>query len=493
MMFFGSSNALAMGLPVIPGAPPEAEGPPPYFEESDYQLMMRFNPGSDVGRESMMRDVIASVILQAIADETFFPRELPLQEVSLGRPGYRGAFSENEKGLVDVGGIDPGMVERARVAGIVLEQELPLLSTLTQDALAEGVSKRGMWRQALRQLQSAGYALDTETGMLTSSSGETVAVNLAIIGTSLSQRQSKAIEAAAQDLLRLGFRVQTQHSGRTLSVMKMENLDLSIGLEKPGKRVSLLNWMSLDWQGTPVGTFAPELAELEPRAELTAYTLLDRYLARSGYAVAIAETPPLVDFDTRTERAIQWRKFEALAYVGSVCGDYSSTRFRNELDGMLWFDGVNNLLVFGLPVQGGDPREMRLRVNMLPSQIAIPDMGLMRLTLKPGDETGFPEELKAQLPLDVDLQREGVLLNITDPFAYLSFVAAVRTVAPLALSRKSLDVTYYRKVAGELREVEPRVSFGFLREHRLTGAPLCVARLATSSTPLVFSDLAKAE
>ncbi|MCA1772267.1 MAG: hypothetical protein LC677_06510 [Halomonas sp.] len=469
----------------------------PFFEESDAELVLRFNPGSDAVKDPVIRDVVAAVMLLGIADEAVFPRTAGSTNLELSAPAFTGPIMEYHKALVDFAGPDASIEALAEATGMVPGNEIPLLSGLDASAMAELGNGRAVMRQGFRQLTEAGYTVSSEARLLTAE-GAPVELDVFIATPFLTLQQRNALRAAAEYMMRLGITVRVQESADPDTTTLLEESDAMIALEDSNLYATLLKWVLLmGWDETPVDAFVDGLPKpLSPHQEITAFALLDKYLTATGYAVSLAHTAPVGDYSDAALRAVLWRTAETRAYLSKVCGEEGRGLFAGYTETELVFRSQDHPLVMYLPKKGGLGKELRVALLATEEQVGISDQGVVRLQPVEFDETSGDEKLWERLPIDIPVERLGRTLVLKDPAAYLDLARRVN-LAPSGDSVTTVPMLFQERIEGELRTQQPvrdhLISADALMDHEFAGVPSCAAKIFHGGEALTFSRLAVVE
>lgn len=467
----------------------------PFFEESDAELVLRFNPGSEAVADPAIRDVVAAVMLLGIADEAIFPRTAGSTNLELSAPAFTGPIMEYRKALVDFAGPDASIEALAEASGMIHGNDIPVLSSLGPAAMAEVGSGRAVLRQGFRRLTEAGYTLGSGARLL-SEDGSPVEIDIAIAAPFLTSQQRHALRAATTNMLRLGITVDVRESVDPDTTPVLKESDAMIALEDSNLYETLLGWvLSLDWDNTPVDAFIDGLPKpLTPHQEITVFKLLDDYLTAMGYAVSLAHTTPVGDYADSAERTLLWRTAETRAYLSRVCGEEWRSLYTGYTETELVFRRQDHPLVMYLPKQGGAGKNLRVALLVTEEQVGIPDQGVVRL--QPVDFHDVPrdETLWDRRPIDMPVERLGRTLVLKDPDAYLDVARRVNLVSN---GVTTVPMLFQQSIDGELRTQQPVrdhfISADALTDHEFAGVPLCAVKIYDGEEALIFSNLASGE
>lgn len=466
----------------------------PFFEESEAELVLRFNPGSDAVADPVIRDVVAAVMLLGIADEAIFPRTAGSSNLELSAPAFTGPVTEYRKALADFAGPDASIEALAQASGMIPGNGIPVLSSLDPAAMAGVGNGRAVLRQSFQRLTEAGYTLGSGARLL-SEDGSPVEIDIAIAAPFLTPQQRHALRAATTNMMRLGITVHVRESVDPDTTPVLKESDAMIALEDSNLYETLLGWvLSLDWDNTPVDVFIKGLPKpLSPHQELTVFALLDEYLTATGYAVSLAHTTPVGNYADSAERAVLWRTAETRAYLSRVCGEDWRNLFTGYTETELVFRSQDHPLVMYLPKQGGAGKDLRVALLATEEQVGIPNQGVVRVQLVDLQDASLDERLRDRLPIDIPVERLGRTLVMKDPAAYLDFAWWVNFLSPTDATTTA-PMLFQERIDGELRTQQPvrdhLVSADALMNHEFAGVPLCAAKIFHGDEALTFSHLA---
>ena len=466
----------------------------PFFEESEAELVLRFNPGSEAVADPVIRDVVAAVMLLGIADEAIFPRTAGSSNLELSAPAFTGPVTEYRKALVDFAGPDASIEALAQASGLTPGNGMSVLSGLDPTAMAGVGNGRAVLRQGYQRLTEAGYTVGSGAQLL-SEDGSPVEIDIAIAAPFLTPQQRHALRAAAENMMRLGITVHVRESVDPDTTPVLKESDAMIALEDSNLYETLLGWvLSLDWDNTAVDAFTEGLPKpLTPHQELTVFALLDDYLTAMGYAVSLAHTTPVGDYAESAERALLWRTAETRAYLSRVCGEDWRNLFTGYTETELVFRRQDHPLVMYLPKQGGAGKELRVALLATEEQVGIPDQGVVRVQAVGLHDASLDERLRDRLPIDIPVERLGRTLVMKDPGTYLDFARWVNFLSPTD-GVTTASMLFQAHIDGELRTQQPvqdhLVSADALMNHEFAGVPLCAAKIFRGDEALTFSHLA---
>lgn len=469
----------------------------PFFEESEAELVLRFNPGSDAVADPVIRDVVAAVMLLGIADEAVFPRTAGSTNLKLSTPAFTGPIMEYHKALVDFAGPDASMEALADASGMTPGNDIPVLSGLDPAAMAEVGNGRAVLRQGFRRLTEAGYTLGSEARLLTAD-GMPVELDISIATPFLTLQQRNALGAAAEYIMRLGITVRVRESADPDTTTLLEESDAMIALEDSNLYATLIKWVLwLDWNDTPVQVFIDGLPKpLSHHQEITAFALLDAYLTAMGYAVSLAHTTPVGDYADSAVRGVLWRTAETRAYLAKVCGEDWRNLFTGYTETELVFRRQDHPLMMYLPKKGGSGQDLRVALLATEEQVGIPDQGVVRLQPVDIHDAHRDEKLWERLPIDIPVERLGRTLVLKDPAVYLDFARWVNLAHP-SDGVPTVPMLFQESIDGELRTQQPVqdhfISADALTDHELAGVPSCAAKIFHGDEALTFSPLASVE
>jgi hypothetical protein len=469
----------------------------PFFEESEAELVLRFNPGSEAVADPAIRDVVAAVMLLGIADEAIFPRTAGSSNLELSAPAFTGPITEYRKALADFDGPDASIAALADASGMTPGNGMPVLNSLDPEAMVGVGNGRAVLRQSFQRLTEAGYTLGNGARLLTED-GVPVELDIAIAAPFLTLQQRHALQAATTNMMRLGITVHVRESADPDTTPVLKESDAMIALEDSHLYETLLGWvLSLDWKDTPVDAFIEGLPKpLTPHQEVTAFALLDDYLTGMGYAVSLAHTTPVGDYTESAERALLWRTAETRAYLSRVCGEDWRSLYTGYTDTELVFRRQDHPLVMYLPKQGGVGKNLRVALLATEEQVGIPDQGIVRVQPIDLHDASLDEALWDGRPIDIPVKRLGRTLVLTDPTAYLDVARRVNRVSRTD-GITTVPMVFQENIEGELRTQQPKrdhfISADALIDHDFAGVPLCATKIYDSEEALTFSYLASGE